>query len=123
MRLEGAPAQETKVQVGLQLPSEADMDFMAVGPKALLAVEASSESTIKAGALQLTLGAEVHTGRWSVRTGPSASRSDTDWVPIAWATYNNTVPENGWAYLSLRTAPDSHVSRDVQMYAAGFLEG
>merc|ERR1719296_614790 len=122
-------APDAKVQIGLPMPSQSDMDFDAVGPKPLVAVEASPEARSGAGAaadggeLQLAIGADVHTGRWSVRSGPSASRSEATWVPVAWAAYNNTVKQNGWAYLSLRTAADPHVSVDMKMYAAGFLEG
>jgi hypothetical protein len=42
---------------------------------------------------------------------------------IAWASYNNTVSQNGWTYLSVATSSDQRFSADLKMYAAGFLEG
>jgi len=44
-------------------------------------------------------------------------------LPVAWASYNNTVDSNGWAHLSVAATEDGHVSRELRMYAAGYLEG
>jgi hypothetical protein len=46
-----------------------------------------------------------------------------DEIPVAWVKYNNTVKKNGWAYLSAGATKDARVSRELKMYAAGFIEG
>mmetsp|Transcript_96359 Transcript_96359/g.171261 ORF Transcript_96359/g.171261 Transcript_96359/m.171261 type:complete len:638 (-) Transcript_96359:351-2264(-) len=60
------------------------------------------------------------TGALSVHAGQATTAPV---LPVAWASYNNTVESNGWAHLSVTATTDTRVSRELRMYAAGFLEG
>jgi len=53
----------------------------------------------------------------------SNEHKDSTWTRIAWADYKNTVSKNGWGYLSVKATADPHVSNELKMYGAGFLEG
>jgi hypothetical protein len=48
---------------------------------------------------------------------------DKQWVPLAWASYKNTVAQNGWGYLSVKATEDDKISDELKSYAAGFVEG
>jgi len=113
-------------QFGLSLPKAAT-DFMAVRGKALrsIVVDKSSDADAKSvafeGATSMMVSADLKAQ--TLRLSPAAAKLGPDEVQVAWVKYNNTVKKNGWAYLSAATTKDARVSRELKMYAAGFLEG
>eukprot|EP00927_Polykrikos_kofoidii_P059848 TRINITY_DN5496_c0_g2_i1.p1 TRINITY_DN5496_c0_g2~~TRINITY_DN5496_c0_g2_i1.p1 ORF type:complete len:685 (-),score=106.20 TRINITY_DN5496_c0_g2_i1:200-2254(-) len=118
---------QTKVSV----PVDKQIDFAQTHPAALVSIEvaANVNASVKAIASStlvaavLTVDLESHTFHVESATLETPPLSGTGRVPVAWAKYNNTVSQNGWAYLSVIATDDPQVSDDTRMYAAGFLEG
>jgi hypothetical protein len=115
-------------QFGLAFLSKAPA-FAAVKAPPLLSIHVDKQSDVDVksvafeGATSLMVSANVKVQ--SLRLIPSAQAHGltADEVPVAWAHYNNTVKKNGWGYLSIGATKDERISREVKMYAAGFLEG
>jgi hypothetical protein len=42
---------------------------------------------------------------------------------IAWGRFEDTIESSGWSQLYMHSNPDTALSADVKMYAAGFVEG
>lgn len=103
-----------------------DTDFLAVKAKVLVnvAVDEKSDEDAKAVALQgatsMMISVDLESG--ALHLHPMNKLGDGQ-LPVAWVSYNNTVQKNGWSYLSAAATKDPRISRDLKMYAAGFLEG
>jgi len=118
-------------QVGLRLPDEDVLLSVIQEPSrqplmaTSLKVAADAEDKARAAAESGTAAAVVIvdlTSR-SLHVEPMAAAADAGRVVVAWARYNNSVKQTGWAYLSVGVAEDTRISDDVKMYAAGYLEG
>lgn len=102
-------------------------DFTAVKAAALLKIDVDKQSDEDAmsvalqGSTSMMISAELNTGALHVH--PMNKTLAKNEVPVAWVSYNNTVQKNGWSYLSAAFSKDPRVSRELKMYAAGFLEG
>lgn len=117
-------------QLGLAMPVADSLDFtvIAAEPLAQINIDPRADSLAKVnyveGASAMTVKVHLETGELTLHPAGAQGESDRDgWVAVAWAQYNNTVKKNGWAYFSVASTPDRRVSRDLTMYAAGFLEG
>jgi hypothetical protein len=121
--VDGAPQ-----QFGLELPSKA-ADFTAVNAALLKSIsidkqgDADANSVAHEGATSLLVSAQLKTQKLRLIPSSLEHSLGADEIPVAWVRYNNTMKTNGWAYLSAATSTDERVSREVKMYAAGFLEG
>jgi len=117
---------DNEEQFGLPFPSSG-LSFSAVKAKSLMKIEIDRQSDADAksvafeGATTMMVSANLKSR--SLRLIPGTKMLEAGEVGVAWAKYNNTVKQNGWAQLSITATKDSKISRDVKMYAAGFLEG
>lgn len=76
------------------------------------------------GMAEAMIVADLATGQLTLHLGSQGhSSSHAKMMRVAWARYNNTVDQNGWAHLSVTATDDPMVSEEVRMYAAGYLEG
>lgn len=115
-------------QLGIALPAEGaeTLDFEKVRPPPLLAVTVDADAAGMptevgaSGSANLVLSVDLETGQ--SRLSKEASNKSGQ-VGAAWARYNNTVQQNGWAYLSVAATEDERISSELKMYAAGYLEG
>mmetsp|Transcript_40477 Transcript_40477/g.120033 ORF Transcript_40477/g.120033 Transcript_40477/m.120033 type:complete len:663 (-) Transcript_40477:137-2125(-) len=116
---------ETDGQLGLTMPAPGSFGFSVAGPSVLAEIAAGDDvssaasAAFRTGSSTATVVADLSTGKLSMQTSGAAPNS----IPVAWAKYDNTAQNNGWAYLSVGATDDSRVSRDMTMYAAGYLEG
>jgi len=117
-------------QLGLTMPAADAMDFTvsAATPLAHVAVDPQAEATAKQTYVRglSTLSVFVHREDGELRlqvADAATSLKHGSWVQVATAKYNNTVEHTGWAYFSVAATEEPHVSRELKMYAAGFLEG
>lgn len=96
-------------------------------PLAHIDVETRSDDDVKSvayeGATSLVIRADLKSKSLRVTPFVNSDEPKGNEVALAWVHYNNTVKTNGWAYLSVGATKDARVSRDLKMYAAGFLEG
>jgi len=120
-------------QLGLGMPAGGP-DFASSPPSPLLAsrlavapgAESAARSSALEGASSLQVWADLQGGGLSVEAADlqgSGARSQSDSVLVAWARYNNSIQHTGWAHLGVGFTDDSRVSKELKMYAAGFLEG
>mmetsp|Transcript_161013 Transcript_161013/g.283761 ORF Transcript_161013/g.283761 Transcript_161013/m.283761 type:complete len:689 (+) Transcript_161013:103-2169(+) len=111
-------------QVSIDLRPE--FDFLAVKPSMLADINVDKQSDEDAksvafqGATTMMVSADLDSGALHLHPAKALGAHQ---VPVAWVSYNNTVQKNGWSYLSAAASKDPRVSRDLKMYAAGFLEG
>lgn len=117
-------------QFGLTMPVADAMDFTAVAatPLAHIDVDPQAEAVAKQAYARgmSTMSVFVHLEDGELRlqaADATPSLKHGSWVQVATAKYNNTVEHTGWAYLSVAATEDPRVSRELKMYAAGFLEG
>mmetsp|Transcript_153723 Transcript_153723/g.492861 ORF Transcript_153723/g.492861 Transcript_153723/m.492861 type:complete len:684 (+) Transcript_153723:96-2147(+) len=106
--------------------------FSTPGSKPLAVVEADDLSAkvvsaiAREGHVRLVASVDIKTGRLSIKLQDAKSHpasSTGSLTPVAWAFYNNSMRQTGWGYLSVAATEDPHISRDLKMYAAGYLEG
>eukprot|EP00927_Polykrikos_kofoidii_P059847 TRINITY_DN5496_c0_g1_i1.p1 TRINITY_DN5496_c0_g1~~TRINITY_DN5496_c0_g1_i1.p1 ORF type:complete len:686 (-),score=96.34 TRINITY_DN5496_c0_g1_i1:49-2106(-) len=123
-------AARTSSQATFRMPVDKQIDFAETRPAPLVSVEvasvlASVETAAESPFAAAVIIADLQSQTFHVESAkldPQQSLG-TRRVPVAWAKYNNTVSQNGWAYLSVVATDDRRVSDDARMYAAGFLEG
>lgn len=119
-------APDNEEQFGLAFPASG-LSFSAVKAKSLMKIdidkqsEADAKSVALEGATTMMVSANLKSK--SLRLIPGAQALGAGEVAVAWAKYNNTVKQTGWAQLSVGATNDARISREVKMYAAGFLEG
>lgn len=82
-------------------------------------VKTAISAVAQGGEVKLSAFADSTTGGLTVKL---ADQGDHSYL-VSEALYQNTISSRGWGYLSVMTRNDSPVSRDLKMYAAGFLEG
>jgi len=117
---------DNEEQFGLAFPASG-LSFTAVKPKALVSIAIDKQSVADAksvafeGATTMMVSANLKAK--SLRMIPGTTKLGSDEVAVAWTKYNNTVKQNGWAQLNVGATTDARISRDMKMYAAGFLEG
>jgi len=115
-------------QFGLSLPSrKADFTTVTSEPLKIINVDKQSDADVKSvafeGATSMLVSADLKAQTLRLIPASQEKELTSDEVPVAWVRYNNTVKQNGWAHLSAKISKDERVSRDLKMYAAGFLEG
>lgn len=131
-----AAAPKAAAQLGLQVPQGKSKDedplealFATAGAASLAPVEADGAATAavravaREGSVRLVMSMDLDTSRLHLRVQDASSSPVHTMVPVAWAFYNNSMRQNGWGYLSAAATEDLRISRDVKMYAAGYLEG
>jgi hypothetical protein len=128
MQQRGAHEIAVDSQLGLDFLAEApDFTRVKAKPLAKINVESQSDVSVKSvafeGATSLMISADLKTKSLRLIPASSADTSQESEIQVAWVHYNNTVKKNGWAYLSVGATKDTRISRDLKMYAAGFLEG
>jgi len=118
-------------QLGLTLSSTAVQDFQVSRPPPIASVtvdpqaDKDAKAVARRGATSVIMSVNLTNGVLSLHSGGYSHKSQVHQgeVPVAWAHYNNSQFETGWAFLSVHSTEDSRVSRDVTMYAAGYIEG
>lgn len=86
-----------------------------VEPAALKAAQADNVEQLLMGVVPAANGKPP-----ALRVSMKGAEKDTE---VAWASWNNTIPTTGWAYLKVGTTGSEKVTADLRMYAAGYLEG
>jgi len=117
-------------QWGLLMPKADALDFRAVAAAPLTQITidqlaaTAAEKSYARGSSAMAVFVHMKTGELSLRNAGALPKSEqTDWVQVAAAKYDNTVERTGWAYLSVAASEEQRISRELKMYAAGFLEG
>jgi len=117
-------------QLGLTMPAADVLDFTAPAARPLALVhvdppvEATTKQTYVRGLSSLSVFVNLEDGELRLQAADTApAMKDGSWVQVAAAKYNNTVEHTGWAFFSVAATEESRVSRELKMYAAGFLEG
>jgi len=123
-------------QLGISMPAAGPPDFATPAPRPLAgvdipqAVHEGAKAVADHGAVSMLVRVDLKSGKLHMQltsgrgAGAAGARDLAAFdVPVAWAHYNNTVAQNGWSYFSVASTEDHRVSKELAMYAAGFLEG